>query len=122
MNAKEWLRVTTTDPLNEIARRAGIPQRTLYNQLERRSLAAENVIKVADAYGVHPLRALIDCGYVDAGWAELPDVDTALRRATDDQLADEILRRLKLAHGSTVFDEPIDDLARRRRGRSNYVP
>lgn len=115
MDAKQWLQQVTDDPLNEIARRSGIPQRTLYNQLDKRTLSAENIIRVAETYGRHPLRALIDTGHINAAWARMPDVEAALRLATDDQLADEILRRLKLASGESVFDEPVDQLADRRR-------
>lgn len=108
MQPREWLDTITADGLNEVARVAGIPQRTLYNQLDKRSLSAENVVKIAAAYRVHPLRALIDCGLVDAAWEQVPDVEAALRLATDEQLTDEVLRRLKA--GSPSFDTPIDEL------------
>ena len=60
-----WLRTITTDSQNELSRKVGIPERTLYNQIRKGRLSAENVLKIAEVYNIHPLRALIDNGYVD---------------------------------------------------------
>lgn len=114
MNIREWIASITEDGTNEIARKSGIAQRTFYNQLDKGTLTAENVIRVAITYRAHPLRALIDTGFIDPAWASIPDIEAALRLATEDQLADEVLRRMKISPDSTVFDAPVDDLAARR--------
>lgn len=110
MDSRHWLGTITSDAQNEIARRAGIPQRTLYHQLDK-GLSVDNIIRIAVAYGRHPLRALIDTGHIDPAWSMAPDVESALRLASDDQLTDEILRRLNESHGkNSIFDVPIGDL------------
>lgn len=72
----------------------------------------ESLIKISSAYNSSPLEALIEMGHVAPEWADVPNVIAALRQATDEQLTDEILRRLKL--GSKRFDTPLDELAERR--------
>ena len=114
MKNRDWIGTITDDPLNEVARRAGIPQRTLYNQLDKK-ISAENVIRIAVTYGRHPLRALIDTGHIDEAWAHVPDIEASIRIATEDQLADEVLRRMKLGVDLGPLDEPIDEVARRHR-------
>lgn len=109
MDSRTWIGTITSDAQNEVARRAGIPQRTLYHQLDR-GLSAENIIRIAVAYSRHPLRALIDTGHIDPAWSMAPDVESALLLATDDQLTDEILRRLTTSNAPSVFDTPIDEL------------
>ena len=96
MNPHEWLRSITDDGPNAIARRAAISERTLYSQLERGALSVPNILKVCRAYDSNPIRALIDWGHIDAAWASVPDIEAALRLASDEQLTDEVLRRLKL--------------------------
>lgn len=114
MNPHEWLRSITDDGPNAIARRAAISERTLYSQLERGALSVPNILKVCRAYDSNPIRALIDWGHIDAAWASVPDVEAALRLASDEQLTDEVLRRLKLIPRHPDYDTPVDELARRR--------
>lgn len=111
----EWLAALTSDSQNQAARRAGIPERTLYHQLGKGSLSVENVLKLAKAYDKHPLRALIDTGYVDPSWAKSEDVISALQQATPTQLADEMLRRIEKAEeraekAPLPFTTPINEL------------
>ena len=112
MDARTWLETITDDQPGTIAKKAGIPRRTLYHQLERGTFPIDNIIKITDAYGTSPIDALMEIGVIDRAWANVPDVVAALRLATDDQLTDEILRRLKL--GSRNFDTPVDELDARR--------
>lgn len=123
--AHEWLANLTDDSQNEAARRAGIPERTLYNQLGKGSLSVENVLKLAEAYDLHPIRALIDTCNVDPRWENVEDVKAALKAATPQELANEMLDRLEQAEasGTTVDDEfntPVDELARRREEQSEW--
>lgn len=85
-----WLRTITTDGQNELSRKVGIPERTLYNQIRKGRLSAENVLKIAEVYNIHPLRALIDNGYVDEKWDK--DVETYLTAASPRQLADAMIK------------------------------
>ena len=111
MKHTEWMqRVTAGDSLREIARRAGLNNRTLRTQFNAGELKPEVVIKIAEAYEESPAVALADLGFMSARWISEPGVVTALSRATDEQLTDELLRRLHL-----IDDVPIDELSERRR-------
>ena len=113
MNFPEWITSITADSQGDVAARAGIPLRTLQYQI-RNGPKIETVIAVADAYGHSPFVALVDLGYLDDSWLDQlsESTEAALMAASDEQLTDEILRRLK--KGSRSFDTPIDDLAARR--------
>ena len=113
MHFPEWITSITADSQGDVAARAGIPLRTLQYQI-RNGPKIETVIAVADAYGHSPFVALVDLGYIDDSWLDQlsESTEAALMAASDEQLTDEILRRLK--KGSRSFDTPIDDLAARR--------
>lgn len=110
MEHTEWFQlITKGDPVREVARRASIPGKTLANQVNAGTLKPENIIKIAEAYNESPVYALVDLGFISARWVNEPGTITALSRATDEQLTDELLRRLRL-----IDDAPIDELAQRR--------
>ena len=113
MTFPEWITSITADSQGDVAARVGIPLRTLQYQI-RNGPKIETVIAVADAYGHSPFVALVDLGYIDDSWLDQlsESTEAALIAASDEQLTDEILRRLK--KGSRSFDTPIDDLAARR--------
>ncbi|TYR15600.1 hypothetical protein [Corynebacterium urealyticum] len=111
MEHNEWLRrVADGDPINAIARKAGIVPRTFARQVDRNRIDAESIIAVAVAYGSHPVRALIDTGYLEAHWAAGIDPVAALRAVTEEQLAHEVLRRMKLGVDSNALTTPIDEI------------
>lgn len=104
-----WLgRITNGDSAREIARRAGLNAKTLTNQMNAGALKPEVIIEIAQAYNESPVYALVDLGYISAKWVADPGVATALARATDAQLTDELLRRLHLIADA---DMPIDEYA-----------
>ena len=118
MNNSEWLeKVTNNASVNAAANRAGIVQRTLSRQVERGEISAENVIAIAIAYGAHPVRALVDTGYLDEKYARTVDPMTALRSVTEDQLADEVLRRMKRGLKTGEFTTDINEVETRRRSK-----
>lgn len=110
MEHTEWMkRVTRGDSYRRVAELAGVNDRTLANQMRAGELRPELVIKIAEAYEESPVIALVDLGFMSSRWITEPGVVTALSRATDEELTDELLRRLRL-----IEDEPVDELARRR--------
>lgn len=113
MNFPEWITSITADSQSDVAARVGLPLRTLQYQI-RNGPKIETVIAVADAYGHNPFVALIDLGYINDRWLNQlsESTEAALMAASDEQLTDEILRRLKL--GSRNFDTPVDELDARR--------
>lgn len=116
MDTTEWLKRITDDAPPVIASTAKISDRTLRHQISRGALSLENMVKIANAYGMHPIRVLIDMDLADESWSSVEDIEGALRRATDEQLTDEFLRRLK-ASPNPEWDEPVGDLEAKRRSR-----
>ncbi|MER0106701.1 hypothetical protein ABRP95_09780 [Corynebacterium sp. KPL2895] len=108
----EWFkRVTRNDSNRRAADLANISPVTLGRQLKANELSADLIIKIAQAYNESPVVALVDLGFVSARWLQEVGTTTALTRASDEELTDELLRRLRL-----LDDQPIDDLAARRAG------
>lgn len=108
----DWYRrVTRGDSNRHVSSRAKISDATLGRQLKANELSADLIIKIAQAYNESPVVALVDLGFVSARWLQEVGTTTALTRASDEELTDELLRRLRL-----LDDQPIDDLAVRRAG------
>ncbi|PIS66306.1 hypothetical protein AZH46_06925 [Corynebacterium striatum] len=106
----EWFkRVTRNDSNRRAADLADISPVTLGRQLKANELSADLIIKIAQAYDESPVVALVDLGFVSAKWMQEIGTTTALTRATDEELTDELLRRLRL-----IEDAPVDELAARR--------
>lgn len=119
MKHTEWFEMTTSDSVRAAANTIGIPQRTLAAQIEKGRISPENVIAIAVAYDHHPVGALVDTGYLDAKWAEQVDPARALRSVTEQQLADEVLRRMELGvERGGALDTPIDEFSARRSNRN----
>lgn len=115
MKHAKWLaQVTDSASEREVAKRIGIPHTTINSQLQRGRFSAENVIKIAEAFDHHPITALIDTGYVGAKWAMQADVHEALREADDEDLAEEILRRMKRGTASRTLTTDVDQLEQAR--------
>lgn len=119
MELNEWIAGITDDTAQDIAAKAGLPKRTVQHQMNTGRMSIENIIKIAAAYSHHPLRTLIEWEIIDPAWASVPDIEAALRLATEDQLADEVLRRMKLAPDATLGDKTVDELAARRSTEAN---
>lgn len=115
MNHTEWLKqVTKSASMREVSRRSGVAERTVASQIERNKFSAGNVIRIAVGFDAHPVTALVDCGYIDPEDAKAADPLAAIRKVTDDELADEVLRRLRLAGDHTALTTPIDELVEER--------
>lgn len=113
MEQIEWFkRVTRGDSAREIARRTKLNNRTVARQISNEEFSTDVIIKVAEAYDESPVIALVDLGFMSARWISEPGVLTALTRASDEQLTDELLRRLRL-----LPDEPITDVADMRQAQ-----
>lgn len=107
----DWYkRVTRGDSNRHVSSQAKISDATLGRQLKANELSADLIIKIAQAYDESPVVALVDLGFISARWMQEVGTTTALTRASDEELTDELLRRLRL-----IEDEPIDHLAERRK-------
>lgn len=117
MKHTDWMNATTgNESVRSTALKAGLAQRTLANQIEKDRISAENVIAIAEAYNVHPVRALVDTEYLDEEYARTVDPVSAIRMVSEEQLANETLRRMKLGVKTDVLTTDINDLASRRAG------
>lgn len=104
-NHREWFETIAADTVSGAARRIGVPQRTLASQLERSSINPVLVIALAKEFGIHPVRALVDTGYLEAKWAVEVDPASALRRVSARELVEETFRRM------TAADEKFNQIA-----------
>ena len=119
MEHMEWFdRTTSGETLRQVAKRADVPLATLSSQTRKGTLKADVIIKVAEAYDESPVIALVDLGFMSSRWITEPGVRTALSRASDEELTDELLRRLNLLDTRPI-DEVADDLKNRRLNKSN---
>lgn len=118
MNLTQWIeQVTGGATPQEIAKAANLPVRTVQHQLSTGRMSLENKILIGVAYRHHPMRTLVEWEVVNPEWASVPDIEAALRLAGEEQLADEVLRRM--LNGKTdAFDATVDDLAARRSNTS----
>lgn len=116
MELSQWLAtITGSATAQEIAAAGNLPKRTVQHQISTGRMSLENKVLIGVAYGHHPLRTLIEWDIINPEWERIPDIDAALRLATEDQLADEVLRRMKIGVDSDALTTPVDDLAQRRR-------
>ena len=119
MNLTQWIeQVTGGATPQEIAKAAKLPVRTVQHQLSTGRMSLENKILIGVAYRHHPMRTLVEWEVVNPEWASVPDIEAALRLAGEEQLADEVLRRM-LSGKNDAFDVTVDELAARR---SNTPP
>ena len=110
-----WLNETTgNSSINAIAHKSGLVQRTLSRQVEKDAISAENVIKIAIAYDAHPVRALVDTGYLDEKYARSIDPATAVKEVSEEVLANEVLERMHRGLQTDALTTPVDELATRR--------
>lgn len=108
-----YLRIITDGaPGVEIAKHAEVPPSTVSRWMDGTSKPRpRQVVKVARAYGVHPLQALVVTGYLEPQDADLVG-DTPrklqLRDFTDLEIAEETVRRI--AEGqSAILEAPLDE-------------
>ena len=119
MEHMEWFdRTTSGETLRQVAKRADVPLATLSSQTRKGTLKADIIIKIAEAYDESPVIALVDLGFMSSRWITEPGVRTALSRASDEELTDELLRRLKLLDTRPI-DQVADDLKNRRSNKPN---
>ena len=105
----EWIDLVTDGSSDrEIARLAQIGQSTLSRQRRDTTVTVETVVKIARAYQVSVIPALVALGIVTE--ADISDFasNAALQDATDTALADEVLKRMRA--GSKLMNAPISQV------------
>jgi len=104
----EWLKsIGATESLREIASKTGLSHATLSRQINDGRFLIDTTIRLARAYGVSPVTALVKFGYLTAEEADVDRVAATLEIAEDKQLVAEVGRRLGITEITTIFDQPI---------------
>lgn len=94
MNVEAWFKdLTGGSSLREAAGMSGVSKSTLSRNLDANTMTPETVIALCRAYYRSPVAGLIETGYINDYELHGPDVEVALREATNEQLLDEIMRR-----------------------------
>lgn len=106
MNALQWIKtVAGNDTLREIARRSKLSDATLSRQLSKDALTFDVVISIARGYDTSVIAGLVATGFITEAEASIDSTGAALQAATDDQLVDEVYRRI--LRGSDAYDGAI---------------
>lgn len=113
MKHHDWFAKVTSDSVRAVARTVGLPPRTLATQLEKGRVSPENVIAISAAYGAHPVRALVDTGYLDPQYARAVDPATAIQSVSEEQLAEEVLRRMRVGVTTENLILDVNEVAER---------
>lgn len=107
MNIAEWYEETVgADSVHTIAVNAGVTPSSLYRQLPDK-ISPENVVKIARAYSVSAINGLVALGLLDDSDISKLRTSDALRDATDQELLDELARRLAAAQSNPIWSAPI---------------
>ena len=94
MTHEAWLaELIGTDSMRTASQKTEYAQTTISRQLSRGHLSPEMVIALCRAYDRSPVTGLIETGYINDYELHGPDVEVALREASNEQLLNEIMRR-----------------------------
>lgn len=111
MNTHEtWFtRATGNDSYNNAAARAGLAQATLNRRVTSGKLTPLDVIAVSRAYGHNPIEELARIGFIEKSEIRSLVNGPVLSLASDQEIADEVWRRLSSGGASGVFDQPLGE-------------
>ncbi|MDY5840089.1 MAG: DNA-binding protein [Corynebacterium camporealensis] len=94
MNFETWLdELIGADTRAVASKKSNYAQSTISRQLSRGHLRPETVIALCRAYDRSPVKGLVETGYINDYEIHGPDIEVALKEATNEQLLDEIMRR-----------------------------
>ena len=109
MSKETWFKETVQDDtIAEVALKAGIIKTTAWRQYNNAlGFSAENVILIARAYHKSPVEALVEFGYIRADEMANGKTVARLHDASDDELLQELARRLKENADADWVNSPI---------------
>lgn len=94
MDFHAWLlELIGDDSQRTASTKSGMAESTLSRQLSRGSLRPEMVIALCRGYNHSPVTGLIETGYLNEWETDGVGIPFALRKASNQQLLDEIMRR-----------------------------
>lgn len=104
------------DSDRQIALNAGIPVATLARQLREKTVTVETAVKIARAYQVSVVPALLALGILTEFDLKSFSTSNGIMDASDEDLIAEVLRRMKAGQAAWA-NEPISKLDERRKSR-----
>lgn len=109
MSKETWFKETVQDDtIAEVALKAGIVKTTAWRQYNNAlGFSAENVILIARAYHKSPVEALVEFGYIRADEMANGRTVARLHDASNDELLQELARRLKENADADWVNSPI---------------
>lgn len=109
MSKETWFNETVQgDTIAEVALKAGIIKTTAWRQYNNAlGFSAENVILIARAYHKSPVEALVEFGYIRADEMANGKTVARLHDASNDELLQELARRLKENADADWINSPI---------------
>ena len=109
MSKETWFKETgQDDTIAEVALKAGIIKTTAWRQYNNAlGFSAENVILIARAYHKSPVEALVEFGYIRADEMATGKTVARLHDASNDELLQELARRLKENADADWVNSPI---------------
>ena len=109
MSRETWFNETVHgDTIAEVALKAGIIKTTAWRQHNNAlGFSAENVILIARAYHKSPVEGLVEFEYLRADEMATGESMAHLRDASDDDLLQELARRLKANADADWANSPI---------------
>lgn len=109
MSKETWFKETVQgDTIAEVALKAGIIKTTAWRQYNNAlGFSAENVILIARAYHKSPVEALVEFGYIRADEMAKGKTVARLHDASNDELLQELARRLKENADADWVNSPI---------------
>lgn len=109
MSKETWFKETVQDDtIAEVALKAGIIKTTAWRQYNNAlGFSAENVILIARAYHKSPVEALVEFGYIRADEMANGKTVARLHDASNDELLQELARRLKENADADWVNSPI---------------
>ena len=109
MSKETWFKETVQDDtITEVALKAGIIKTTAWRQYNNAlGFSAENVILIARAYHKSPVEALVEFGYIRADEMANGRTVARLHDASNDELLQELARRLKENADADWVNSPI---------------
>lgn len=109
MSKETWFKETVQDDtIAEVALKAGIIKTTAWRQYNNAlGFSAENVILIARAYHKSPVEALVEFGYIRADEMAKGKTVARLHDASNDELLQELARRLKENADADWVNSPI---------------
>lgn len=103
----KWARETIgDDSINLAAEKTGIAHTSLSRYLSNGRLASDTVIAIARAYGLNAITALVDTKYLTEEDTRVYQVQINLDLAEDEELVDQILKRIKAGKAAPSASAP----------------